>query len=96
MKINYDGAAKGCPGEAGIGYIFRNDLGDFQLVLVKGIDIVDNYTVKCRAIIDGVEKAISRGWLGLVEKDSATASLAFKDDQYHGGCRLDGGEPKLK
>ncbi|KAF6167917.1 hypothetical protein GIB67_027695 [Kingdonia uniflora] len=66
VKLCYDGSSLGNPGSSGIGIIFYRDwegrvLGTF----FKSVGSTTNYLAEVQAIIDGVEKAVQRGWYKL-------------------------------
>ncbi|KAF9588669.1 hypothetical protein IFM89_014390 [Coptis chinensis] len=78
IKINCDGAAKGNPGNAGLGVVYRNSSGDFMLVMWRKLGINTNYLAECLTILEGIECAVQRGWCKLwVESDSEAAIAAF-------------------
>ncbi|KAF5181494.1 Ribonuclease h domain [Thalictrum thalictroides] len=83
IKISCDGATHGNPGQAGIGFVFRDDQCRLiRLVLMKGISIEDNYMADCRAVVDGVVEAINKDWFDLwVETDSTATVTAFRTNQ---------------
>ncbi|KAF5190054.1 hypothetical protein FRX31_020352 [Thalictrum thalictroides] len=78
VKANSDGAAKGNPGQAGAGTVFRDHTVVVLLVISKGLGITTNFMAECEAVMICVEIALERGWHQLwVESDSRAAVLAF-------------------
>lgn len=50
MKFNLDGAAKGCPGEAGIGGVRRDERSDVKIIFSKAIGVDDSNLAEVMAI----------------------------------------------
>ncbi|KAF6155008.1 hypothetical protein GIB67_035755 [Kingdonia uniflora] len=83
IEINIDEAARGNPGKGGIGCIFRDSDGKVLGTLSKGLGLVTNYTAECKVIIQGVESAVSNGWLiGLGGIRLQVCSGGFQLKQY--------------
>ncbi|KAF6146314.1 hypothetical protein GIB67_002791, partial [Kingdonia uniflora] len=55
----------GNPGAAGIGICYRNWEGEVLGTFAKAVGSSNHYITEVHAIIDGVEKAISKGWIRL-------------------------------
>ncbi|KAF6137718.1 hypothetical protein GIB67_032607 [Kingdonia uniflora] len=74
VKQCCDGPALGNPGPSGIGVVYRDCEGRVLGTLSKAVGSTTNYLAEAQAIVDGVEKAIHRGWttLWIVSDLSAT------------------------
>ncbi len=71
LTINTDGAARGNPGPAAIGVTIRDGRGRLLASISRGIGVATNNQAEYRAIIAGLEKAVSLGARRvLVESDS--------------------------
>ncbi|CAL0329797.1 unnamed protein product [Lupinus luteus] len=79
IKINCDGAARGCPGIAGGGTIFRNYKGD---VLACFSDFYENQEAlygELNTTIEAIQFAYKKGWKKVwLEVDSSTVVDIFK------------------
>ncbi|KAL6505557.1 hypothetical protein OROHE_022936 [Orobanche hederae] len=60
--LEFDGASKGNPGQAGAGAILRSDDGSLILRLREGLGIATNNVAEYRAFILGLKCAIGRGF----------------------------------
>ncbi|KAF6137699.1 hypothetical protein GIB67_023633 [Kingdonia uniflora] len=65
IKLCCDGSALGNPGPSGIGIVYRDWEGRVLGTFCKLVGTTTNYLAKVNAIINGVEKAIYRGWNNL-------------------------------
>lgn len=71
IKLNFDGAAKGNPGEAGIGGIFRDEEGKIKWAYAMECCIAMNNEAEYHALNRGLEIAIREGYHSLqIEGDS--------------------------
>ncbi|KAF6146733.1 hypothetical protein GIB67_009019 [Kingdonia uniflora] len=78
IKLCCDGSALGNPGLSGIGIVYRDWEGRVLGTFCKAVGIITNYMAKVNAIIDGVEKAVHRGWKNLwIVSDSMATINAF-------------------
>ncbi|KAF6171411.1 hypothetical protein GIB67_009552 [Kingdonia uniflora] len=78
IKLCCDGSALGNPCPSGIEIVYRDWEGRVLGTLCKSVGTTTNYLTEVNAIIDGVEKAIYRGWNNLwVVSDSSAAINAF-------------------
>lgn len=74
IKVNFDGAAKGNPGEVGIGGLFRDDMGKTLRVYVMDYGNATNNEGELHALKRGLEIAIREQFQKLqVEGDSKMA-----------------------
>ncbi|XP_061999298.1 uncharacterized protein LOC133716631 [Rosa rugosa] len=72
LKVNTDGAARGTPGLAGYGGIFRDHLGNFMGCFASSMGIATALEAELQAIIHAVTIASRKGWNSLwIECDSA-------------------------
>ncbi|KAF9621334.1 hypothetical protein IFM89_019420 [Coptis chinensis] len=53
LKINADGCARGNPGSAGWGTLFRKHIGEVVGVYIGGIGSYTNYVAESKAIVEG-------------------------------------------
>ncbi|GER55970.1 RNase H family protein [Striga asiatica] len=60
--LEFDGASKGNPGQAGAGAILRSDNGSLILKLREGLGVTTNNVAEYRAFILGLKGAIGRGF----------------------------------
>ncbi|XP_026398917.1 uncharacterized protein LOC113294756 [Papaver somniferum] len=68
-----DGASRNNPGEAGYGFIGRDNTGGCLIVVARGIGIATNYMAEFFAVINACEWAISKGFLQVcIRTDSAS------------------------
>ncbi|KAH9312988.1 hypothetical protein KI387_028023, partial [Taxus chinensis] len=71
LKLNFDGAAKGNPGKAGGGGVFRDDEGKFLLAYFFNLGIQSNNVAEVVALFWGVKLVEEKGFKHLVvEGDS--------------------------
>jgi ribonuclease HI len=61
VRINTDGASKGNPGPAAIGVLIKDEAGHVLATVSKRIGNTTNNQAEYRAVIAGLEKAISLG-----------------------------------
>ncbi|EOY33608.1 Uncharacterized protein TCM_041538 [Theobroma cacao] len=77
MKFNVDGAASGCPGEAGIGGILKNSAGETKMMFSKSIRMGDSNLAKVLAIKQAFMMFSASNWNGshslVIESDSSNA-----------------------
>ncbi|KAF5195065.1 hypothetical protein FRX31_015349, partial [Thalictrum thalictroides] len=82
IKLNCDGAAKGNPGPAGVGVVYRDDHGNVIGALSMGMGATTSFCAECEAIMQGVEWALRNNWTMLwVETDSVAACHSFGKNQ---------------
>ena len=85
VKVNTDGAARGSPGLAGCGGIFRDNLGCCLGCFAGSMGVATTLEAELQAIIHVVSMASQNGWRTLwIEYDStlalhflSTSSLSF-------------------
>ncbi|KAK9064514.1 hypothetical protein SSX86_015896 [Deinandra increscens subsp. villosa] len=63
--LEFDGASKGNPGQAGAGAVLRTDDGNLICRLREGLGIVTNNVAEYRAMILGLRYALSKGFTGI-------------------------------
>ncbi|WRX26533.1 Ribonuclease H domain - like 10 [Theobroma cacao] len=77
MKFNVDGAASGCPGEAGIGGILRNSAGETKMMFSKSIEMGDSNLAEVLAIKQAFMMFFASNWNSfhslVIESDSSNA-----------------------
>lgn len=77
MKFNVDGAASGCPGEAGIGGILRNSVGETKMMFSKAIGRGDANLAEVLAIRQAFMMFAASNWneshFLVIESDSFNA-----------------------
>ncbi|KAM5549758.1 hypothetical protein ABKV19_000926 [Rosa sericea] len=74
LKVNTDGAARGTPGLAGYGGIFRDHLGNCMGCFAGSMGIATALEAELQAIIHAVTIASGKGWTSLwIECDLAVA-----------------------
>ncbi|KAL6224666.1 hypothetical protein ACLB2K_003521 [Fragaria x ananassa] len=74
FKVNTDGAARGSPGPAGYGGIFRDHWGNCMGCFAGSMGIATALEAELQAIIHAVSMASRKGWRSLwIECDSAIA-----------------------
>ena len=72
IKLNYDGASKGNPGQVGTGGIFLNSKWEFCRVYASDLGFATNNEVEIMAVKQGILIAIRENYQRLiVEGDSA-------------------------
>ncbi|XP_019418611.1 PREDICTED: uncharacterized protein LOC109329402 [Lupinus angustifolius] len=80
IKVNTDGAAKGFPGMAGVGGIFRNNHGECIACFAEFIDYQSVLYAEFFAVIQAVKLACNNGWNHLwIECDSTTVVEIFNN-----------------
>ncbi|KAL6144814.1 hypothetical protein ACLB2K_055504 [Fragaria x ananassa] len=71
VKLNTDGAARGSPGLAGFGGIFRDHLGQVLGCFSGNLGIANALEAELQAVIHAIQMASQRGWHSLwIESDS--------------------------
>ncbi|KAL6145338.1 hypothetical protein ACLB2K_056026 [Fragaria x ananassa] len=74
FKVNTDGAARGTPGPAGYGGMFRDHLGNCMSCFAGSMGIATVLEAELQAIIHAISMASRKGWRSLwIECDSAIA-----------------------
>ncbi|CAH9093171.1 unnamed protein product [Cuscuta europaea] len=61
-SLEFDGASKGNPGQAGAGAVLRADDGSVTIKLRQGLGVATNNVAEYRAIILGLKCALSKGF----------------------------------
>ena len=83
LKFNVDGAARGQPGEAGIGGVLRDENGSTRLVFSKSIGLADSNMVELLAIKEAFLIFSASDWVNekelLIETDSRNAAKWVND-----------------
>ncbi|GAU22346.1 hypothetical protein TSUD_106740 [Trifolium subterraneum] len=80
IKCNIDGAAKGNPGIAACGGVFRNSDANFIFCFAEPLGFASSYQAELCAAITAIEIAHTRNWHNLwLETDSTLVVLAFKN-----------------
>ncbi|CAL0322958.1 unnamed protein product [Lupinus luteus] len=73
ININCDGAARGCPGSAGGGAIFRNYKGEVLACFSDFYEIQDALYAELNKAIEAIQFAYKKGWMKVwLEVDSST------------------------
>ena len=89
LKVNTDGAARGTPGLAGYGGIFRDHLGNCMGCFAGSLGIATALEAELQAIIHAVSIASGKGWTSLwIECDSAVAIHFLANKNYSVPWRL--------
>ncbi|GAU48962.1 hypothetical protein TSUD_406700 [Trifolium subterraneum] len=82
-KCNIDGAAKGNPGLAGCGGVFRNHVADLLFCFAEPLGFTTSFQVELNAAISAIEIAYRFHWHNLwIETDSALVVRAFQNPNY--------------
>lgn len=81
LKCNTDGAAKGCPGHAGAGGIFRNSLGDSFGCFSSDVGITSAFHAELSAVMIAIELAFKKGWKNIWFECDSTSVVA--STKYH-------------
>lgn len=77
--LEFDGASKGNPGLAGAGAILRADDGSFICRLREGLGVATNNAAEYRAIILGLNYALSKGFTSIrVQGDSKLVCMQIQ------------------
>nr|GMD33378.1 uncharacterized protein LOC109166315 [Ipomoea batatas] len=63
--LEFDGASKGNPGQAGAGVVLRADDGSLTCRLREGLGVATNNAAEYRAIILGLKYALSKGFTSI-------------------------------
>lgn len=70
-KLNIDGAAKGNPGQAGVGGAVQDATGEIQGIYWGYIGENTNNVVKLKALLAGMDMVMTNGWFPIIlEGDS--------------------------
>lgn len=84
IKLNSDGLAKGSPGPAAIGGLFRNSNGHVIGAFYKSIGIQTAFFAELEAVISGIEFAWINGWHRLwIESDWTTVISYLLGSCFH-------------
>ncbi|KAL6520671.1 hypothetical protein OROMI_032231 [Orobanche minor] len=77
--LEFDGASKGNPGQAGAGAVLRSDDGSLILRLREGVGVATNNVAEYRAFILGLKCAIGRGFTSVrVRGDSKLVCMQIQ------------------
>src|SRR6266487_7107213 len=80
IKCNIDGTAKGCPGPAACGGIFRDSNAAVVGCFAQNLHISTAFHAELIGAILAIELASKNGWISLwLETDSQLVSMAFKN-----------------
>lgn len=80
IKCNTDGAARGCPGPAASGGLFRGSDAAFLGGFSSYVGIANAFCAELTAVMIAIESAFQRGWHRLwIECDSMLVLQAFSD-----------------
>ncbi|GAU26294.1 hypothetical protein TSUD_55920 [Trifolium subterraneum] len=80
IKCNIDGTAKGCPGPATCGGIFRDSNAAVVGCFAQNLHISTAFHAELIGAILAIELASKNGWISLwLETDSQLVSMAFKN-----------------
>jgi ribonuclease HI len=82
LVIYTDGAARGNPGPAAIGVIIRDESGNNVAGISRRLGITTNNQAEYRAIIAGLEKAISLGARRITIKSDSELAVKQLKGQY--------------
>ena len=78
IKVNTDGLAKGNPGPAACGGVFRDASGCFLGGFCQPLGLNSSFYAEFYAVILAIEIAFTRGWFYLwLESDSASVVACF-------------------
>ena len=71
VKLNFDGASRGNPGNVGIGCIINDDLGKWIVKRAKSIEPTINNLAKLKALQEGLQICLNIGIFNIIiEGDS--------------------------
>ncbi|KAL3582397.1 hypothetical protein D5086_016729 [Populus alba] len=77
--LEFDGASKGNPGQAGAGAVLRNDDGSLICRLREGLGIATNNMAEYRAILLGMKYALEKGYTKIhVKGDSKLVCMQIE------------------
>jgi ribonuclease HI len=84
IKCNIDGAAKGNPGLAGCGGVFRNHRADMLCCYAEPLGIASSFLAELHAAISAIEIAFDMHWDNLwIESDSSLVVRAFQNPDHN-------------
>ncbi|PWA87513.1 Ribonuclease H1 [Artemisia annua] len=82
--LEFDGASKGNPGQAGAGAVLRTEDGNLICRLREGLGIATNNVAEYRAMILGLKYALSKGFTSIrVMGDSKLVCMQVSYDSRH-------------
>uniref|UniRef100_A0A6N2NJN9 RNase H type-1 domain-containing protein n=1 Tax=Salix viminalis TaxID=40686 RepID=A0A6N2NJN9_SALVM len=77
--LEFDGASKGNPGQAGAGAVLRNDDGSLICRLREGLGIATNNMAEYRAVLLGMKHALGKGYTKIhVKGDSKLVCMQIQ------------------
>jgi ribonuclease HI len=83
VKINTDGAARGSPGLAGFGGIFRDHLGRVLGCFAGSLGIAYALEAELQAVIHAIHLASQKGWHSLWIESDSTLVIHFLSSLKH-------------
>nr|GEX28052.1 ribonuclease H1 [Tanacetum cinerariifolium] len=85
--LEFDGASKGNPGQAGAGAVLRTEDGNLICRLREGLGIATNNVAEYRAMILGLKSALSKGFTSIrVMGDSKLVCMQVQRSISSSGC----------
>lgn len=80
IKVNTDGAAKGSPGHAGGGAIFRDKIGAVLGCFAEYYGVTDSFSAELFAAMSAIYIAVEKGWSKIwMECDSTLVVQAYSN-----------------
>lgn len=91
VQANTDGSLHGRT--SGVGISFRNNCGDFLMVVAQRLEEDDIYWAESLAIVRAAEIAVNNGWRDLwVESDSSSAVHNSMETEIQMGVMCEGSQ----
>lgn len=83
VKINMDGLAKGNPGEAACGAVFKGFNGAFKGCFAMSLGLHSSFYAEIFGVIVAIEEAANRGWQYVwLESDSIVALSCLQNPRF--------------
>jgi ribonuclease HI len=84
LKLNFDGASKGNPGDAGYGVIFRNHLGHIIAIGAGPLGHSTNNAAELWALINGLQMASQNNYTKLIVEGDSQVIIGLLRRILHG------------
>jgi ribonuclease HI len=84
LKLNFDGASKGNPGDAGYGVVFRNHLGHIIAIGAGPLGHSTNNAAELWALINGLQMASQNNYTKLIVEGDSQVIIGLLRRILHG------------
>jgi hypothetical protein len=84
FKLNFDGAAKGNPGLAGVGGVIRDLRGEILGIYWGCIGVNTNNVANLKVLLEGLEMSSTHGWFPIILEGDSQIILQMAEKLLNG------------